>query len=707
MMEQIELIHNISRVIISADSYSKALKNVVTHMAEFLESDVCSIYLLNRKKKSLVLSATQGLHEDAIGRVTMSPSEGLTGLAFNSEGYIIMNNASKHSKYKYFPGIGEEPFNTFIGIPLKDHQTAFGVLVFQFADEKEGTPVMEKLLSTVASIVSGMILKFNLMEFTEDQVTEKAEVDHRFQGISLSGGIAIGRPVHVIYSYIESTKDSFDQEQEIQDLNYAFDATKSELSQLINSIEDSSTQIDTEIFHAHLMMVQDGSFKRDMVRHITKYNKGAAFSIRHVSDKFIKKFRSIDDPYLRERAADIEDICERLLTNLGVLKKNTELFENSIVISDRLTPGETASLDMEKVCGFITEKDGPTSHTAILARSRDMPAVSGISNLLERTEATKMIIIDGYSGEIIINPSPGVLESYEKKRKNLDQTDSLQETDSETRYDLSEYGISVHANVSSVLDAQKANSLNADSIGLVRTEIFYLQNQGNFTFETQLELYSQIAKQFTKGPIVFRLLDIGADKKLRNDIKEENPALGMRGLRLLLKNEEILTSQVKALISISDRYPVRILVPFITELSEFKEAKTIIQDIAAELKKPVPPIGAMVEIPSVTFYLEELNQEVDFYSVGTNDLFQYFCAVDRNNSVVSNLYQFDNQPFLRLLDLIYQKTKDSGKGIEICGEIAADASILMKLIDIGYTQFSINPYSIHTTRKTLYKRYTE
>ncbi len=698
-MENIELLHNISNIIINTDSHSGALQKVVDHLSRFLESDVCSIYLLNKAKDGLLLSATMGLHTDAIGNVSMGLSEGLTGQTFSGNRYHFVSEATSHPSFKYFPGIGEEPFNTFIGIPLKNRQSVFGVLVFQFKENRENTPFLEKLLITVSSIVSGIVLKFNLLDITDDaQLLQQHDLV--LQGVALSDGIAIGRPVHVIYNYIESTQDTFDTESEIRDLAYAFDVTKIDLSELITKIEESDEQISSDIFHAHLLMLQDGSFKRDMVKHILHYNKGAAFSIRHVSENYIKKFRAIPDPYLRERAADVEDICQRLLTNLGVLNKKAELHDNSIVISDRLTPGETASLDMEMVCGFITEKDGPTSHTAILARSRQIPAVSGVQNLLGKTESASTIIIDGFKGEIIVNPSDKTLQIYTRKQNDHAQHQQADVLSVPFINKISQHGAQIQANVSSVMDAEKAASLNADGIGLVRTEIFYLQNQGEFDYDTQLEIYQQIARAFPTGPIVFRLLDIGADKRTRHALREDNPALGLRGIRLLLKENELLNNQVNSLLEVSANHPIKILIPFISEIGEFLQIADLIRETAKKKNLAVPPIGAMIEIPSAVFILEELVETADFFSIGTNDLFQYFCAVDRNNPRVSSLYNPDTKAFIRLLTMIFEKVHGE-KEIEICGEIAADPIVLTKLLEIGYRHFSINPYSIHPTRRNL------
>lgn len=706
-MDDLELLLNIGNIILDEETYDKALQSIVSHLNQFLESDACSIYLYNKQRNQLVMMATQGLHQDAIGKVHMKPSEGLTGLAFSESQYIFIRDASQHPQFKYFPGIGEEPFNTFIGIPLKDKKTNHGVLVFQFLENKENTDMLEKLLVTVASIVSGMVVKYNITEIYEETEQIQQQEDVVFTGMPLSGGIAIGTPVHMIYHYIESSQGIFQPELEIDHLEQTFEQTRRELIQLIEQMQASREHVSTDIFQGHLLMLQDPSYKKEMQHHIVKHNKGAAFSIRFVSNKYIRKFQSVPDGYLKERAIDMEDICQRLLSNLGALHKRADLETDSIIIADRLTPGETASLDLEKVCGFVTQKDGPASHTAILARNRRIPAVTGIEYLLKLTEFARTIVVDGFEGKMIINPSQQTIDQYRAKKSELEHEQVHDHTEILDDRIIKEQGVSLYSNVSSTLDAEKSAALRADGIGLVRTEIFYLQKRGRFEKDVQLEIYNDILKRFPVYPVVFRLLDLGADKRLRNDIAEDNPALGLRGIRLLLKERSLFRDQVQALLAVSDPERIRIMVPFITETKEFIEAKTLIAEIAKEMHVDLPPIGAMIEIPSLVFNLEELADKVDFFSIGTNDLFQYFCAVDRNNSRVSDRYSPDSQSFINLLDLIYQKTRNSGKAVEICGEIAADPSLMSILLHIGFKQFSINPYSLRTIRENLIQRFEE
>jgi phosphotransferase system, enzyme I, PtsP len=706
-MEDLELLLNIGNIILDAETYDKALQNIVSRLNRFLESDVCSIYLYNHKSDMLMMIANHGLHEDSIGKVSMKADEGLTGLSFSEEIFQFIQQASQHEQFKYFPGIGEEPFDTFIGIPLRDKKSILGVLVFQFQDNKELSPVLKKLLITVASLVSGVVSKYNISDLYEEPEQFRGGTDLEFPGFPLSEGIAIGTPVHLISQYIECKNEKFNLEQEKERFDNAFESTRKELNDLVEQMESSKEHFGSDIFSGHLLMLQDPSFRKEILHRITKYEKGAAFSIRFVSNKFIHSFKSIKDDYLRERASDVEDICQRLLSNLGALQKTAELKENSIIIASQLTPGETASLDMERVIGFVTQKDGPTSHTAILARNRQIPAVSGVEYLLKLTEFADKIIVDGHEGKIIINPSQAVLEAYESKRENqIRIRDSVKTVITDDAV-IRQNRIKLFSNVSSLGDAAKANNSKADGIGLVRTEIFYLQRKGDFNFDAQVKLYSQILESFPNGPVIFRLLDLGADKRNRADIAEDNPALGLRGIRVLLENRDLFREQARALLQASTLGNTKLLVPFITETREFTQAKDLIQQTADEMGIQPPPVGAMIEIPSAAFILEELNEKADFFSVGTNDLFQYFCAVDRNNSHVNHLYSPDMQPFVSLLDLIYQKTKNSGKDVEICGEIAADPSLLSILIHIGYKQFSVNPYALGTIKSNLIQKYSK
>lgn len=693
-MKKVELLLGISNIILNADDTGTTLANIVAYVKDAIGSDVCSIYLKNNNR--LVLAATDGLSENAVGNISLGLDEGLTGLTFANDSYTFIRNALNHERFHYFPGINEEPYMTYIGVPLKSREHEFGVLVFQFLKNKRNSDAFQKLLMAVAAQVSGLVLRHYLMQ--QDEGENGYDDSERIEkGVPLSSGIAFGEPVVVMSKMIEKTQEIISTEIELIEFRSALDNTTNDLKELINKMESASQEIASSIFETHLMMLNDVSFRMDIENHISDKNKSASFSVRHVADKYIRRFRSINDAYLKERAQDIEDIATRLLEHLGAVSKEANLRENSIVFANRLTPGETASLDLEQVCGFVTEKDGVTSHTAILAKSRKIPAVTGIKNIHQKLELAKNVIVDGYEGCVIFNPSAETIEKYKNKQivktvpmESRDYACQLVPLKDNTR-------VKFYANISSVLDSEKAGMFCAEGIGLVRTEIFYLRQNNKFDIEDQTEIYREIMRAFPDKPVVFRLLDIGSDKKSAYEAYEDNPALGNRGVRLLLTDYiKMLTDQLTSLIRLHKKYPnIKILVPFIADADEFFKVKNIAREIADTESLPLPDFGVMLEIPSIIYQMEMMDGECSFFSIGTNDMFQYFFALDRGNPMVSSLYSLDNPAFFSLLKRILEKSQNLGIPVEICGEMAADPEILVKLIEMGYRDFSVSPYAIN------------
>ena len=705
-MKKIELLLSISNIILNADDTNTTLNKIVTFLKEAIESDVCSIYLLGGVNRDrLILSATEGLSEGAVGNVAMGFDEGLTGLTYTNDGYTFIRNATKHERFHYFPGINEEPYNTFIGIPLRSRAHEFGVLVFQFRKNKRNTEMLKQFLRAVAAQVSGLVLKHYLMNQDDGELIYDPSEERIEKGVPLSSGIAFGEPVMVLAKLVEKTHQHESPEEELASFKKAFEDTKRDLEKLISDMDTSKQNIAASIFETHLMMLNDMTFRNDIESHIVDKHKSASFSVRHVADKYIKRFRSINDAYLRERAQDIEDIALRLLSHLGAISKSADLRENSVIFADRLTPGETASLDLERVCSFVTEKDGVTSHTAILAKSMKIPAVTGIDNIHNKVESSESVIVDGYTGNVIFNPTEETIENYKDKLSSRKLPDEDKEYACQNLILQDGSKVKFYANVSSILDSEKADLFCADGIGLVRTEIFYLSKEGKCTQECRTDTYRGILRAFTERPVVFRLLDIGSDKKSAYEAFEDNPALGNRGVRLLLTDyRDMLVSQLEALITLHAEYGnVKILVPFVADVDEYLQVKKLAEETAERLELKLPEIGVMLEIPSLIFQLDQLRGECQFFSIGTNDMFQYLFALDRGNPKVSSLYNTDNKSFLSLLEVILKKAKELEIPVEICGEMAADPDMLVKLIDIGYRDFSVSPYAINELKYHLQK----
>ena len=683
-MHRLELLLGLSNIFLN-NIDDNPLDKIVVHLKNYVKSDVCSIYLLDKyNNNELILKATAGLKEEAVNRVRLNINKGLVGLTCRNNDYLFINNATKHPEFQYFPGIGEEPFKTFIGVPLKTNISTFGVIVFQFRNNKKNTSTLKKLLETASAQVLSLILTYYQNEYKKDNANQKGEIVLR--GIPISEGIAIGNPVHLMYNYIgESHIKSVDYELKLFD--NSLEKTKKEIIATIE--KHKNKKIDIKIFNSHLAILEDSSFSSKIREYIKKSKKSAAISTIHITNEYIEKFNALEDPYIKERANDLHDISQRLLTNLGVLTNNIKLKFNSIIISDRITPGEIASLDIDKITGFITENDGLTSHTAIIARSIGIPLVTGITNIIEQTENAEKIIIDGYLGIIIINPQKETMAIYKEKKQFHEDLEIDRKNSININY---EGNINIYANISNLLDAEKAKDNGADGIGLFRTEIFYLQKNGYFDIKENANFYKRVLNTTKSNYFILRLLDVGADKKTSKEHDESNPAMGLRGSRYLLYNRVLLIKQIEAITLLKNSYDLGILVPFVADIDEFIKIKNIIINEFTKKNLKIPPIGTMIEVPSLIYSLDEIKDVADFFSIGTNDLFQYTYAADRTNPLVSSLYKPTNDAFLRLMDYIYKKLSNTGKHIDICGEIATDRIILERLINIGYKNFSVNPY---------------
>lgn len=691
-MPRIESLLSISDIIMDAQSHAQALQDIVSFLRKTLSSDVCSLYLLSRiRSDELVLESSDGLSAEAAGQVRMSIREGLTGLCYRNKDYTFIRNAPRHPEFKYFPGIGEEPFQTFVGIPLKSSSHTFGVLVLQFRNNRNNTRTRHRFLTAVAAQVASAVLRYYVLE-DQYQEDESSGGERRIQGTPLADGISIGRPAQVLLHYVEGTAEEIEPDHELQLLDKALNKARRDISSMQTRLEAGGQTYESEIFQSHLLMLQDQRFIGEVRKYIQSHQTSAAIAVRHVADRLIHRFRALPDQYLRDRAWDIEDISHRLMFHLGAVTRKTSLRRDSIVVASALSPGETAALDLDRVRGFVTERDGLTSHTAILARNRRIPAVTGIRHLYDLTEGVDQIILDGFAGLLIINPHEETLQEYRQRQRSWEQR-LTQVPALAGDPVLPEYGpVYFHANVASVLDARRAAESRARGIGLVRTEIFYLQNDGQFGYEDQVQAYTQILEAFGDGPVIFRLFDIGSDKKSTREFEESNPALGHRGARLLISDDLLLGEQLRALLQVHRSRPIDIMVPFVASAAEFEAISERIRAMAEDERIDCPRIGVMIEIPSAVFQIGQLGEMADFFSIGTNDLFQYFYALDRTNPRVSNMFSPNAPAFREFLGMIYERVQATGKPVEICGEIAADRSVLRDMIAIGYRHFSINPY---------------
>lgn len=533
------------------------------------------------------------------------------------------------------------------------------------------------------------------------------------KGIAASSGIAICKALVINEAEVAIEKrDGVDVEQELKSFSKALENSKEEVRRLKEITLKKLGQGKAEIFEAHLMMLEDPELITGIEDKIKTEGFNAEYAVKITVDMFITIFEGMANDYMRERAADIKDIGKRLVYNLLGLKLRTlsALEENYIVVAKDLSPSETVQMDHEKVLGFATDIGGRTSHSAIMARSLDIPAVVGLGNITALVKDGDTLIIDGDIGAVYINPEADLVRVYKKKqdmaRLEKQELQALLKAESITldgrRVELAG-NIGTPDNVSGVLKN------GGEGVGLFRTEFLYMDKEQMPSEEEQFQAYKRVLEEMQNKPVVIRTLDIGGDKKLPYlPIKEElNPFLGYRAIRICLKQRDIFRAQVRALLRASIYGNLKIMFPMIATLEELREAKAFVEEMKQELSLEKVAysndveLGIMIEIPSAAIISDVLAKEVDFFSIGTNDLIQYTVAVDRMNENVSYLYSSYNPAVLRLIKTVIDNAHKEGKWVGMCGEMAGDVKLAPVLLGFGLDEFSMSASSILKVRSVI------
>lgn len=534
------------------------------------------------------------------------------------------------------------------------------------------------------------------------------------KGIAASSGIAIGK-AYVIREEENAINryEVKDTEKEIKRFLEAILKAKEEIEAIKENAVKNFGEEKALIFEAHLMILEDEEFRASVIEKI-KQNINAEYAVKETVEMFEGIFLSMEDEYMRERAADIRDIGGRIIGALKGEEKSSigDIKDKCIIVAKDLTPSDTAQLNREYVLGFITELGGKTSHSAIIARALEIPAVSGIKGATEILKTGDLIILDGVKGIIYINPDESLIDEYQNKiqREMEEKRELLIYKD---RKVLTKDGkrIEVAANISSKEEVDVALKYGADGIGLFRTEFLFMNRETAPTEEEQFEVYKYVLQKMEGRPVIIRTLDVGGDKKIPYiDVGTEmNPFLGLRAIRLCFERLDLFKTQLKALLRASTYGNLKIMFPMISKVDEIKRAKEILEDVKAELKKAGQrfsdkiEIGIMIEVPSAAIISDLLAKEVDFFSIGTNDLIQYTLAVDRMNEKVSNIYEPSHPAVLRLIKMVIDNAHKEGKWVGMCGEMASDISMIPLLIDYGIDELSMSAPSVLKVKKEILK----
>ena len=540
--------------------------------------------------------------------------------------------------------------------------------------------------------------------------------ERRFQGVGVSQGIAIAHAYVRGDVFIEPDKYSIDSSQkneEIQRLKNALDETKKQIQNLKEQVRLASGENKEEaIFDAHLLVLEDHEVLDKVKNIILNDGLNVEYAFYDIMSRYIRELKKINDRYLRERVVDIEDVMKRVLVNLSSVEKAEQsATHDHILVIKELTPSDTAQIDHSLVKGFATEVGSYTSHAAIIARSLGLPAVVGIRGLSHQLHTGNTILIDGYEGLVILDPSAETLSKYKHLKKEKNKVlQKLQEARFEDPVTKDGRSITLSANIEFAYEALHAKENGAQGVGLFRTEFFYLNSKGLPDEDTQEQIYSKVSDNLAPDTLIIRTVDIGGDKIPSEDNEIElNPFLGWRGIRISLDRPEMFKTQLRAILRSAHSSSIGIMFPMISTIYELRYAKQLLEEVECDLDNEGIPygkpreVGAMIEVPSAALLSSKLAKEVDFFSVGTNDLVQYTLAVDRINENVSDLYQPANPAVIKLLDQTVRSGHDEGIWVGVCGEMASDLLLTPLLLGLGFDEFSVGSPQVPAVKYALRK----
>lgn len=533
------------------------------------------------------------------------------------------------------------------------------------------------------------------------------------KGIAASTGYVVGKVfLKAIEEIVIAEKTKIDKEEEKKRLEKALELSRQQITVLKDKTAAEIGESEAEVFVSHLMMLDDPEFIGAVLQNVESGNFSAEIAVNAVADMYLAIFSDMEDEYMKERAADIRDVRDRILRNLtgSISGGLSELEENTVVVAHDLTPSDTAQLDKSRVAAFLTDIGGRTSHSAIMARTLEIPAVVGLEDITSSVKTGDMVIVDGVEGVVIINPDEDTVRLYEEKKvmikKEKEELKKLIHTKTLTKAGKE---IIIAGNIGEPEDIHKVIENGGEGVGLFRTEFLYMNRNELPSEEEQYEAYKYVAEKMEGKPVVIRTLDIGGDKKLPYlPLSEEvNPFLGYRAIRLCLDRTDIFKTQLRAILRASAHGRIQIMFPMISSLEEILKSKELLKECMGELWKEEKAYnanvetGIMIEIPAAAIIADELAKHVDFFSIGTNDLIQYTLAADRMNENISYLYNPMHPAVLRLIKMTIDAAHKEGKWCGMCGEMAGDETAIPTLLEYGLDEFSMSASSMLRARQII------
>jgi phosphotransferase system enzyme I (PtsP) len=738
------ILEDINVLISHSHNLQESLRRIVAIVSERMKTEVCSLYILDRQKNRLTLSATMGLDQESVGKVSMGINEGLTGLVIERMSPVMVVNAQVHPRYKYFPETGEERYHSFLGVPVMEKRMALGVLVVQTSRRRRFSRNEVRLLKAISSQVSSIVIQARLVDSIKDKERQRKEYQKRLgeavkklgvyerrrsDGASrphwqTRGGRLAGLPVapgfgrgtaYVLRPRMElrsiKKERAKNPDREVEKFRSAVEKGIQQIRNLKQNVRTFLSQQEEALFDVQRLIIEDPGLIERVETRIVKERVTAEYAVRSVLEEYLESFSRIEDEYLKERATDVRDVAQRLLENLSGTREKPNLPKEPVLIADDFSPADLSLLEGDHFRGIVLATGGVTSHASILAKSFEIPTVVGVEGLLESARPGDSIIVDGNSGVVYVNPGSEIVQEYDRLERDYvafnRELDELRDLPAET---LDGHRVSLYANIGLLSDVAFSHLHGAQGIGLYRTEIPFLSHVDFPEEEEQYALYRRVVEGMKGKPVTIRTLDIGADKYplyIRRVAPEPNPFLGWRSIRISLEAVELFKAQLRAILRAGAVGRVRLLVPMVSSLEELLKAKEVLAEAKDELKAEAVPydpqmeLGIMIEVPSAVQLASRFVREVDFFSIGTNDLVQYILAVDRSNPKVANLYEPLHPAVLSALRQTIQGAKSAGKRVGLCGEMAGDPLCALLLLGMGLEEFSMESFFIPVVKRVI------
>lgn len=719
-MDNEQLLYDISQLnelFRESTSIQSLLDKTVAMVASHTNSDVCSVYLYNNEKHELVLRATRGLNPDSVGRVKLKLGQGLTGLALQELRPICEKDAVHNPNFKFFPGIFEERYECFLAVPLVRGIWKIGVLVLQrqkgrYFNESDISS-LEAAASQLANIIENARFLMSMHEPHEEEEKARTALLEQFKfikGKAASEGFAYGPAI------ISNRKKGlamlmnrqFDHAYTLEDFQKALTKTADQLEELQEQVGRKLSDAASLIFSAHLVILKDRYFVGGVVN-LIESGINPPKAILQVAAEYMGSFATSNNSYMQEKTQDIEDLVIRLMNNLLSETEELDKIRGRVIITADLLPSDLLILSTEQVGGIILVGGTVTSHLSILARSLGIPMIVSDAHEILNLPDNTPVLVDAETGYAYVDPSDEVLERFESQQKAAITLAEQKHTIKSVTTTRDGTRIHLFANINLLADLKVAGEMKCEGVGLYRTEFpFMIRN--NFPNEAeQFTIYRELVKLMKDKPVTFRTLDMGGDKTLSYyyDLKEQNPALGLRSIRFSLQNKSVFSKQIRAILRAGAGSDLRIMFPMISSIDEFCQAREVVfecidglgsQNIEHNTK---PKLGIMIELPCVVDLIDDFTREAEFFSIGTNDFIQFMLGVDRTNENVASSYLPHHPSVLRGLKKVVQSANQNGREISVCGDMAHQKEYLPFLLGIGVQTLSINPVYLLKTQKAI------